>query len=396
MFCCCSLNNSSEDGEPAVPQDGRCVRPFTISSKSVAVPESAPLYRDQSLAKTPLNKLPINQEKVKVSEVKVYAAKTRSEHFVDVSMVNEKNAHITKVIQNFYIISFGGVRASIFKRFKINLVFNASIDLPMVVLDNVSVLRVPVSDREPQTLATYIESVADRIQENYQKNGCSLIYDHHGAFYSVALAIGYLLKYTDLLLSEAVQHMRYQRQIFDEANANLGSLTDVVNKFAEKLGKMDSSLKLPDGCEVAASTLAFPSAKGETGNDSSTAVVTKSAANSTSSMPKSNANSATSMPKSSSSMPKSGTNSAASMPKSNANSAAKLAAAAASEEKASSSTATANSAPPEQAESSETRKKPVSSKGKKKKTLSNKEKSKTIKSKKEKSKGKSKSTKKKK
>ncbi|OTF81308.1 map kinase phosphatase-like protein [Euroglyphus maynei] len=102
-------------------------------------------------------------------------------------------------------------------------------------------LRVPISTKEPQTLKLYLNDVADKIHENYLKNGNTLIYCYDGSLNSVVLAIGYLIKYTDLWLSEAILHMKYTRKAFETtASGNeLGTFRKPLFRFAEKHGKND-------------------------------------------------------------------------------------------------------------------------------------------------------------
>ena len=50
---------------------------------------------------------------------------------------------------------------------------------------------------------------------------------------------GYLLKYTDLTLSEALLHLRYSRKSFENANSHLGPFAEPLSNFATKLAKND-------------------------------------------------------------------------------------------------------------------------------------------------------------
>ena len=51
---------------------------------------------------------------------------------------------------------------------------------------------------------------------------------------------GYLLKYTDLFLSEALLHLKYSRKGFELTNGNLGAFKKPLEKYAKKLKKLDS------------------------------------------------------------------------------------------------------------------------------------------------------------
>ena len=81
------------------------------------------------------------------------------------------------------------------KNFKVNLLLNASVDLPLVEVPSgssltVEVLRVPITDREPETATLYLSEVADKIYENYNQNGQTVIYCHDGCHNSIVLAVG--------------------------------------------------------------------------------------------------------------------------------------------------------------------------------------------------------------
>ena len=48
---------------------------------------------------------------------------------------------------------------------------------------------------EPETLSLYINDVADKIHENYLKNGNTLIYCYDGTLNSIALVTGNRINY---------------------------------------------------------------------------------------------------------------------------------------------------------------------------------------------------------
>ncbi|KAH7643428.1 uncharacterized protein LOC124497592 [Dermatophagoides farinae] len=271
----------------------RCIRPFTISRiSSIQLPADSRLYRDQTLLKTD-NGLDIVKKHISLNSLQSFIQNELSTDLVIRTTIDHSNIETNKVIQNFYITSFGGLSLKTLKTNHINLLLNATIDLPIVdfpkIMNNsinnnnnndqqqqqqprqkqkqkqkkhrqqqqqqqlqqqsqqqlmMETLRIPISTKEPRTLKLYMNDVADKIHENYLKNGNTLIYCYDGSLNSVVLAIGYLIKYTDLWLSEAILHMKYTRKGFETRAANdcgneLGTFKKIIYKFAQKHGKND-------------------------------------------------------------------------------------------------------------------------------------------------------------
>nr|XP_046917214.1 uncharacterized protein LOC124497592 [Dermatophagoides farinae] len=227
----------------------RCIRPFTISRiSSIQLPADSRLYRDQTLLKTD-NGLDIVKKHISLNSLQSFIQNELSTDLVIRTTIDHSNIETNKVIQNFYITSFGGLSLKTLKTNHINLLLNATIDLPILQQQSqqqlmMETLRIPISTKEPRTLKLYMNDVADKIHENYLKNGNTLIYCYDGSLNSVVLAIGYLIKYTDLWLSEAILHMKYTRKGFETRAANdcgneLGTFKKIIYKFAQKHGKND-------------------------------------------------------------------------------------------------------------------------------------------------------------
>lgn len=212
-FCGLQSWGESSDSNEGIKAESRFIRPFSISSVAhVKLANDAPLLKDQNLTKTKKGKNAINTEKVPLSKLKVYIEKNFDAELVQRTAVDTDNIVTTKIIQvwkrvtlylsfhslpnhhqNLYVTSLGGLKAKTLKNYKVNLLLNASLDLPMVEVTGCESLRVPIdAELEPDSLSIYISDVADKIHENYLKNGQTVIYCHDGNLNSMALSAGKL------------------------------------------------------------------------------------------------------------------------------------------------------------------------------------------------------------
>ena len=110
----------------------RCIRPFTISRiSSIQLPADSRLYRDQTLLKTD-NGLDIVKKHISLNSLQSFIQNELSTDLVIRTTIDHSNIETNKVIQNFYITSFGGLSLKTLKTNHINLLLNATIDLPIV------------------------------------------------------------------------------------------------------------------------------------------------------------------------------------------------------------------------------------------------------------------------
>lgn len=196
-WSCLGLMNLFGGGNER-PKTDRFIRPFSISSvPHVKLASDARLIRDQQLSHTAKGKCKINTDKVALAKLKAYMEKNLDSELVQRTSINRDNTQTTKIIQNLYVTSLGGLKAKTLKNYKVNLLLNASIDLPLVEVAGSETIRVPITEKEPETLSNYINDVADKIHENYLKNGQTVIYCHDGNRNSMALSAGmYSLRHT--------------------------------------------------------------------------------------------------------------------------------------------------------------------------------------------------------
>lgn len=172
------------------PKAERFIRPFSINSNAkVKLANDARLYQDQTLSHTSKNKNKICTERVALDQLQSYLEGMKPEQ-VQRTLTDRNNSQTTKIIQNLYVTSLGGLKSKTLKTFKVNLLLNATIDLPLVEAPNVETIRVPITEKEPDSLALYMSDVADKIQENYLKNGQTVIYCMDGNRNSIALTTG--------------------------------------------------------------------------------------------------------------------------------------------------------------------------------------------------------------
>ncbi len=187
----CDLGGGTER-----PKTEPRVRPFAISSvQHVKLASNARLMQDQDLAETKIkgknHGTAINREEVPVEQLSAYIESNLDEELVQRTAYDRNNIQTTKIIQNLYVTSFGGLKAKTLGNFKINLLLNATTDLPNVTAAGVTTLRVPILEEEADaSLSRYINDVADKIHENYLKNGQTVLYCSDGNRNSMALSAG--------------------------------------------------------------------------------------------------------------------------------------------------------------------------------------------------------------
>ena len=90
---------------------------------------------------------------------------------------------------------------------------NATVELPDTPLpdDKPDYLRVPIKDSRESNLIDYFDQVADMIEKTREKDGRSLVHCVAGVSRSVSLVLAYLMKYADMSLKSAFQHVRSVR-----------------------------------------------------------------------------------------------------------------------------------------------------------------------------------------
>ncbi|XP_069753942.1 dual specificity phosphatase 28 [Narcine bancroftii] len=91
---------------------------------------------------------------------------------------------------------------------------NVSKQQPFPAL-RVSTLRVPVFDDPAENLHRYFDRCADTIEDVSQQGGRTLVYCKNGRSRSASICTAYLMKYRNLSLQEAFEHVKSVRSTVD-------------------------------------------------------------------------------------------------------------------------------------------------------------------------------------
>lgn len=104
---------------------------------------------------------------------------------------------------------------------------NATVELPDTPLPDVrpDYLRVAIKDSRESNLIEHFDEVADWIEKTRLEDGKSLVHCVAGVSRSVSLVIAYLMKYADMTLKAAFQHVRSVRP---QVRPNLGFFKQLI------------------------------------------------------------------------------------------------------------------------------------------------------------------------
>lgn len=122
---------------------------------------------------------------------------------------------ISEVLPTLYLCGACAiVRPETIENLDIRFVVNATVELPDTPLpDNrpPNYLRVSIKDSRDANLIDHFDQVADEIEKTREADGRSLVHCVAGVSRSVSLILAYLMKYQDMSLKKAFQHVRSVR-----------------------------------------------------------------------------------------------------------------------------------------------------------------------------------------
>ncbi|XP_021697774.1 dual specificity protein phosphatase 18 [Aedes aegypti] len=122
---------------------------------------------------------------------------------------------VSKLLKNLYLCGGSAATVPTMQQLGVTLVINATTEseLPNTPLpcDETGYLRVPVKDSRETDLDRYFNEVADRIEEESQRNGITLVHCVVGVSRSASLCLAYLIKYHRMSLKDAYQHVKARR-----------------------------------------------------------------------------------------------------------------------------------------------------------------------------------------
>ncbi|KAL7051844.1 hypothetical protein ACKWTF_004658 [Chironomus riparius] len=135
---------------------------------------------------------------------------------------------ISEILPNLYLCGACAiVRPETLEKLQIKFVVNATVELPDTPLpdDKPEYMRVPVKDVRESNLMEYFDTVADMIEKTRQDDGKSLVHCVAGVSRSTSLVLAYLMKYADMSLIQAFQHVR---SIRPQIRPNMGFFKQLI------------------------------------------------------------------------------------------------------------------------------------------------------------------------
>ncbi|XP_054153552.1 dual specificity protein phosphatase 21-like [Oppia nitens] len=145
----------------------------------------------------------------------------------------------TKLTKFVYLSGIGSLSRENLKKEGFTLIVNATYEWPCIEPEGIMCIRVPVDDAPTDDISIYFDDVSDKIEENTQLNGKTLIHCLAGASRSTTLAIAYLVKYEKIPLKNAFNSVYKRREC---ARPNMGFWEQLI-KYEIKV-KGQSSVRM--------------------------------------------------------------------------------------------------------------------------------------------------------
>ncbi|XP_058459531.1 dual specificity protein phosphatase 18 [Malaya genurostris] len=123
---------------------------------------------------------------------------------------------VSKLLKNLYLCGGSAASVSMMNQLGVSLVINATTEselpnTPLPCDETTGYLRVPVKDNREAELDRYFHQVADRIEQESQNNGVTLVHCVAGVSRSASLCLAYLIKYHRMSLKDAYNHVKARR-----------------------------------------------------------------------------------------------------------------------------------------------------------------------------------------
>lgn len=135
---------------------------------------------------------------------------------------------ISEILPTLYLCgACAVVQPETLEKLQVKFVVNATVELPDTPLpdDRPEYLRIPIKDTRESNLIEFFDQVADAIEKTRQSEGKSLVHCVAGVSRSASLVIAYLMKYSDMSLKQAFQHVR---SIRPQVRPNVGFFKQLI------------------------------------------------------------------------------------------------------------------------------------------------------------------------
>ena len=135
-------------------------------------------------------------------------------YFIDILFSRN---HIDNVLPNLYIGNiYTALNREILTKNNIDVIINCSTDIPFIELDSIKMTyRFPIeddlSDQHVDNMAQNIGKYVDIIRKHIKNNNNVYVHCRAGIQRSPSVIIGYLIKYNDMDLAQAISYLRSVR-----------------------------------------------------------------------------------------------------------------------------------------------------------------------------------------
>lgn len=118
---------------------------------------------------------------------------------------------VTEISQNLYLTSIYGATKQNISRRNITLLINAAQELPKMELSNVEVIKLFLDDAPYAMISCHFDRIADKINEHLSNGGRVMVHCVLGVSRSTSLCLAYYIKYRNMTLKQAFDHISAKR-----------------------------------------------------------------------------------------------------------------------------------------------------------------------------------------
>ncbi|CAG2170504.1 unnamed protein product [Oppiella nova] len=158
---------------------------------------------------------------------------------------------MSRVLDYLYISSARCITYANINKYKITHIINATIEVPIIHLNGIKTIRIPVNDKIDEDIARYFDDVSDFIYDVSNSGGRVLIHCMAGISRSAAFLIAYLMKYLRMSLKDAYNLLHKKRPIVRPNGSFFRQLIDfewrLFGKNSVKMIYLDHmNIEVPD------------------------------------------------------------------------------------------------------------------------------------------------------
>lgn len=143
-------------------------------------------------------------------------------------------ATMSKITDNLFLTSIGGMTQENFEKYQIRCVINATVEAPNLRKKGIETIRVPVDDSPNDDIEEFFDLVADKINERTLLNINICVHCVAGVSRSTSLVLAYLMKYQKMDLHSAFSFTHAKRPV---VRPNNGFFHQLLNYEYKLFGK---------------------------------------------------------------------------------------------------------------------------------------------------------------